>query len=204
MTTVTRYPARKIFIISTLILFSAGLSFGLRASIATELAGDILSAIDPAHAGELSGSLLGNAFLSFAITLLAGSIFLEQVGMGRMLVLSGLAFATGTALTIAAPVVASGDAILNWLRAGFLLSGVGWGFMEASVNPLTAALYPDDKTHRLNVLHAWWPMGIMVGGLWALGLAELGLGWQYQFALVILPSVAGVVLCLGTSFLRLL
>jgi len=200
MTPVTRYPARKIFIISTLILFSAGLSFGLRASIATELAGDILSAIDPAHAGELSGSLLGNAFLSFAITLLAGSIFLEQVGMGRMLVLSGLAFATGTALTIAAPVAASGDATLGWLRAGFLLSGVGWGFMEASVNPLTAALYPDDKTHRLNVLHAWWPMGIMVGGLWALGLAELGLGWQYQFALVILPSVVGVVLCLGTSF----
>jgi MFS family permease len=194
------FPARKIFIISSLILFSAGLSFGLRGAIASELASEILSAIDPEHAGEMAGTLLGNAFLSFAITLLGGSIFLEQIGMGRMLVMSGLAFAAGTGLTIAAPVIATGSGVYTWLTLGFLLSGVGWGFMEASVNPLTAALYPEDKTHRLNVLHAWWPMGIMVGGLWALGLSEMNLGWQYQFALVIVPSIAGVVLCLGTPF----
>ncbi|MFP6685423.1 MAG: MFS transporter [Polyangiaceae bacterium] len=183
-----------------MILFAAGLSFGLRASIATELASEILSTIDADHAGEMAGTLLGNAFLSFAVTLLAGSIFLEKIGMGRMLVMSGLAFATGTGLTVAAPIIASGDVVYTWLRLGFLLSGIGWGFMEASVNPLTAALYPEDKTHRLNVLHAWWPMGIMVGGLWALGLAELGFGWQYQLALVIVPSIAGVALCLGTPF----
>ena len=27
-------------------------------------------------------------------------------------------------------------------------------------NPLTTTVYPDDKTHKLNVLHAWWPGGI--------------------------------------------
>jgi fucose permease len=198
----SQYPARKIFVISTLAIFAAGLSFSLRASIAGAIEREILLGIDTARAGELSGTLLGTAFSGFAFTLLFGSIVLDWVGMGRTLVLCGLCLAGGTALSIAAPELASGAAVYDLLRAGFLISGLGWGFMEASVNPLTAALYPDDKTNRLNILHAWWPAGLMVGGIAALGLEAVGVGWQGQFALVIVPSLASVGLCIGTRFPR--
>ena len=60
---------------------------------------------------------------------------------------------------VGASALAEGAAVFTALRAGFLLSGLGWGFMECSINPLTAALYPEDKTNRLNILHAWWPAG---------------------------------------------
>jgi MFS family permease len=174
------FRTRRIFVISSLALFTAGLSFSLRMGIISTVESEILVAVDPARAGELSGILLGTAFSGFAFTLLLGSILLDRIGMGRMLAISGSCFIVGTALSIGAPSLASGEHAYPLLRAGFLLSGLGWGFMEASVNPLTAALYPDDKTHRLNVLHAWWPAGLMVGGLSVLGLDALGIGWRGQ------------------------
>lgn len=200
--TASPYPARKLFILSSLALFAAGLSFSLRAVIMAEIGSQILTGIDAAHVGELSGRLLGTAFGGFAFTLLFGSVLLDRIGIGRTLILCGLCFTFGTALSIAAPELATGEAAYSLLRAGFLLSGLGWGFMEAAVNPLTAALYPDDKTNRLNILHAWWPAGLMVGGASALGLEAVGVGWQGQFALVIVPALISVGMCLGTPFPR--
>ena len=60
------YPARRIFLISSLALFAAGLSFSLRMGIISAVESEILVAVDPARAGELSGILLGTAFSGFA------------------------------------------------------------------------------------------------------------------------------------------
>jgi hypothetical protein len=196
------YPARRIFVISTLALFTAGLSFSLRSAIAGEIEREILAAIDPLRSATMSGTLLGTAFLGFAATLGLGSVILDRFGMGRMLVAAGLCFAGGTALAIAASGLASGPAVYGVLRAGFLLSGLGWGFMECSINPLTAALYPEDKTNRLNILHAWWPAGLIVGGLIGVSAGALGIGWRGQFALVIVPALVSVALCAGVRFPR--
>jgi len=196
------YPARRIFVISTLALFTAGLSFSLRSAIAGEIEREILSAIDPLRSGTMSGTLLGTAFLGFAATLALGSVILDRFGMGRMLAAAGLCFAGGTALSIAATALASGAPVYGVLRAGFLVSGLGWGFMECSINPLTAALYPEDKTNRLNILHAWWPAGLIVGGLVGVSAGALGVGWRGQFALVIVPALVSVALCAGVRFPR--
>ena len=194
------YPTTRIFVISTLALFTAGLSFSLRAAIIGSIETEILAPLDPMHSGTLAGTLLGTAFLGFALTLGLGSAVLDRFGMGRMLAAAGLCFAGGTAIVVGASALAGGPAVYTWLRAGFLLSGLGWGFMECSINPLTAALYPEDKTNRLNILHAWWPAGLIVGGL--VGVALSALGWRVQFALVIVPALASVALCIGTRFPR--
>lgn len=196
------YPARRIFVLSSLALFAAGLSFSLRMGIIASIQQEILLPFSPEHAGELAGNLLGTAFSGFALTLLAGSVFLDRIGMGRMLVLCGVCFTTGTGLAIAAPLWGTPESVYTVLQLGFGLSGLGWGFMEAAVNPLTAALYPEDRINRLNILHAWWPAGLMVGGVSVLGLEALGVGWQGQFAIVIVPSVVSALLCLGTPFPR--
>jgi len=194
------YNPRRIFVISTLALFTAGLSFSLRAAIIGAIETEILVPIDPLRSSELAGRLLGTAFLGFALTLALGSVVLDRFGMGRMLATAGLCFAAGTAIVVSASSLAEGAAVYTVLRAGFLLSGLGWGFMECSINPLTAALYPEDKTNRLNILHAWWPAGLIVGGL--TGVAFSGLGWRVQFALVIVPALVAVALCFGTRFPR--
>jgi len=198
----SEYPARRIFVISTLALFTAGLSFSLRSAIISAIEIEILAPLDPLRSGTLAGTLQGTAFLGFAITLALGSVILDRFGMGRMLVAAGLCFALGTALSVCASWLAAGGELYALLRAGFLLSGLGWGFMECSINPLTAALYPDDKTNRLNILHAWWPAGLIVGGLIGVGASAVGLGWRVQFAAVIAPALVSVALCAGVRFPR--
>ena len=107
-------------------------------------------------------------------------------------------------------------AIAYWiLYAAMLLVGAANGFVEIGINPLTATLYPTEKTHRLNILHAWWPGGLLLGGFLAsilinkgMGLPDDGiavvkgadgaatvdaaktlLGWQIKAALVFIPTV---------------
>ncbi|MBB84192.1 MAG: MFS transporter [Deltaproteobacteria bacterium] len=188
-----RYPRRKIFVLSSLALFTAGTSFALRGAIIA----DVVAELDPGSA-TLAGSLLGTAFLGFGTTLLLASIFLDTIGMGRALLACALCFAAGTGLAISG----SGEGATGMIRAGFLLSGLGWGFMEAAVNPLTAALHPEDKTNRLNVVHAWWPAGVILGTFVALSGGAFDLGWRAQFAVVLLPAAGCVALFVGTPFPR--
>jgi hypothetical protein len=192
----------RIFVASSLALFTAGLNFSLRAASITSIESEILRALDPVHSGEHAGALLGIASLGFAATLALATVFLERIGMGRALMLSGALFSAGTALAIAAPALVSGDATHQVMRAGFLLCGLGWGLMEASINPLTATLYPNDATARLNVLHAWWPAGIIVGGLIGVAAGSLSLAWQTQLAATLVPALATIALCLGVAFPR--
>ncbi|HBK73092.1 MAG TPA: MFS transporter, partial [Planctomycetaceae bacterium] len=61
------------------------------------------------------------------------------------------------------------------------------GLYEAVINPLIAQLYPDNKTHYLNILHAGWPAGMIIGGLFAAGFIGenawfVQLPWQWALA----------------------
>ena len=190
----------RLFFVSSLALFTAGLSFSLRGAIASGLEGEILSTIDPAHSARLTAEVLGIAFTGFALTLFFGSVFLDRLGMGRSLFLSGMFLFLGTGLVVFADWISVDEGVFRILWLGYLCTGLGWGFVEAASNPLIAALYPDDKTHRLNVLHAWWPAGIMVGGI--IGALFGGLGWRVQFSVVLLPAAATAMLCLRPAFPR--
>lgn len=187
------YPHRKIFVLSALALFTAGLSFALRGAIIAA----VVAEFAPGSA-TVAGQLLGDAFLGFGLTLFGASVFLDRIGMGRSLLACALCFLAGTTVSV----LARGEDAIVTLRLGFLLSGLGWGFMEAAVNPLTAALYPDDKTNRLNIVHAWWPAGVIGGTLVAVGAGALDIGWRIQFAAVVLPALGCVGLFVGTPFPR--
>ncbi|MFI5319661.1 MAG: MFS transporter, partial [Myxococcota bacterium] len=195
-------PRRRIFVAASLALFTAGLSFSLRAAAIAGIEAQILRFLDPLHSGERAGALLGIASLGFAATLALATLALGRIGMGRALALAGALFSLGTAVAIAAPALANGEGVHQGLRLGFLLCGLGWGFMEASINPLTATIYPEDTTARLNLLHAWWPAGIIVGGLVGIAGGALQLPWQAQLAATLAPALATIALCRGVAFPR--
>ena len=48
-----------------------------------------------------------------------------------------------------------------------VVQGFGWGLVETVINPLTSALYPDDRVSRLSILHAWYPGGLVAGSMLA-------------------------------------
>jgi hypothetical protein len=72
--------------------------------------------------------------------------------------------------------------------------------VETVVNPLAATLYPDQKTHKLNVLHAWWPGGIIIGGLIGAALGYFSIDWRIQMACVLIPAITFGVMMVGTKF----
>lgn len=190
---------QRLFWLSVLALFTASMSASLRAAVASSLKAQWIDPVAPISAGEMIGAALGSAFLGFSITVFVVSAVLDRIGIRRVLIGCGIAFLVGTTLIVGAGVLAAGMAVYHLVWLGMLLSGIGWGFAEASINPLTARLYPEDTTHRLNVLHAWYPGGLIVGGLAGVFLAPL-LPWQAIMALVFLPAVLVIVIAATTRF----
>jgi len=188
---------RRLFIIGVLALFTAGMSASLRAAVMGDIKKEYLDAIDAVQSATLSAELLGVAFLGFAFTLFFGSPFIDVIGMRRMLFIAATGFIGGTALVLMSGVFGDGMSLYWTIWLGMLLNGIGWGCVEATINPMTTALYPDDKTHRLNVLHAWWPAGLVVGGLCGFGLAAVDIDWRYILALVMIPSIVFTFYVLG-------
>jgi MFS family permease len=98
-------------------------------------------------------------------------------------------FIVGPILILMAPSAGSFDAVYGVLTAGMIFTGFGWGATEGSINALTTSIYPDDKTGKLNTLHAWWPAGMIVGGLLSALLLGPVLGWRGLIALLMIPGV---------------
>jgi MFS family permease len=185
------YDRRALFWICVLLVFTAALSFSIRTGVSGAIKAALLDGPVPLHSGEMIAAALGNAFLGFALTLLVICPLLDVIGAKRVVLLSSACFIIGPGLILLSPSMDGIDAVYGTLMVGMIVSGMAWGAMEGSVNPVTAALYPDDKTHRLNQLHAWWPAGIVVGGLASLVVfQQLQLGWQVAIALIPIPAIA--------------
>ena len=196
----SQFDRRRMFIISILALVTAGLSFSMRTATAADIRATFFDPLDQLHSAEMIGSVLGVASLGFALSIAIGSPLLDFLGMGRLLALSSACFITGTSTVIFADHLKGAFSIYWVIWFGMAISGLGWGLVETVINPLTVTLYPDDKTHRLNVLHAWWPGGIIIGGLIGIGLGCLHLGWQAKLAVVLVPAVIFGLLTIGTKF----
>ena len=194
------YDRTRLFLVSALALTTAGIAASLRANAAGDIQRIFLDPIDKTHSGEMIGAILGIPFLGFALTIAVGSPLLDVIGMRLLLPLSGILFALGTLIMVFSGSLATGPAVYTVLWAGALIIGIGWGLVETVINPLTTSLYPDEKTARLNTLHAWWPGGLVIGGLVGVAMSNAGLGWQAKLALVALPGIAVALLCVGVKF----
>ncbi len=195
-----RYNRARLFSVSALALTTAGIAASLRANTAGDIQRIFLDPIDKAHSAVMIGTLLGIPFLGFALTIAIGSPMLDAIGMRLLLPLSGICLGVGSLIMAFAGDVTSGAAVYTVLWVGALLTGIGWGLVETVINPLTTSLYPDQKTAKLNILHAWWPGGLVIGGLLGVGMSALGLGWQPKLALIALPAAAVAALCTGLKF----
>jgi len=190
----------RLYLIGNLSIFLIGLGFAVRTTIAPDLQADIYDQIDLANSASMLGQALGLTFTGFALTLLFGSALVDLIGMKRMLLFSAVGYVLGGAGLLAASIMPVSDMVELILLASLLLTGLGWGAVEAASNPMIAALYPEEKTHRLNILHAWWPAGIVVGGLSGVAISALDLAWQYNVAMLIIPALIMAWLVMTANF----
>jgi MFS family permease len=188
------YNPPRLFILSCLSLATGALVFSLFANIMPAL-GKAFELND----AELGG-IAGSWGIGLAIAVFTGSALLDTVGMKRAIGLACLLQLVGVLVTVFTPNLAGlGGAILV-LTIGQIILGLGHGLIEATINPLAATVYPEDKTHRLNVLHAWWPGGLVIGGLLGYGLGKAEVDWRLQYGLILLPAIGYGLMVLGQEF----
>jgi hypothetical protein len=84
------------------------------------------------------------------------------------------------------------------LTIGMFIFAFANGTLEAVANPLVATLFPNNRTHYLNILHASWPLGMILGVCagWLLDDA-MKVHWKIQLALYLIPTVAYGLMFLG-------
>src|SRR3954470_2000077 len=133
-------------------LLVTSLSFGIRAGILNQLGTEF-----SLSASELS-TIAATAFWGFPLAVVIGGMVVDIIGMKKLLLLACVFHLVGILLTV----FASG----YWtLFLSTLLVGIANGTVEAACNPLVAAIYPDNKTTKLNHFHLWFPGGIFIGTL---------------------------------------
>jgi MFS family permease len=186
----TEVDRKRLYYVGNLSIFMIGLGFAVRANIAPNLQADIYDKIDLVNSASMVGAALGATFTGFALTLLFGSALVDLIGMKRMLLLAALGYVAGAAGLLAAAMMPVSGTVETVVLVSLLLTGLGWGAVEAASNPMVAALYPEEKTHRLNILHAWWPAGIVVGGLLGVAISAMNLPWELNMFVLMLPALA--------------
>lgn len=188
------YNPDRLFFLSCMSLIAAAWVFSIRADIMADLGKAFGLTF------ELVGAAVGAHFMGFAISVFIGSPLCDFLGMKRLLALAALCHVGGVLLTIFAPGMTGTFSALALLTAAQAICGLAHGLVEAVINPLAATIYPDNKTHKLNVLHAWWPGGLVMGGLLAYGMGKMGLGWEIKFAMVMIPTAIYAFMLIGQDF----
>lgn len=192
----------RLFVASCISMLTTAMVFAIR--------GDIEASLRTAFhlSGEQMGLIWGPAFFGFTASVFLSSFVIDIVGMRRLYLLSGFGFLSSLVIIVLAPYpTAHADSIFaqpgtTLLYVGFLVMGLSQGLVEGVVNPLVASIYSDRKTTRLNALHAWWPAGMIVGGLAALGLTQLHAIWQVKLAVIAVPTLTYMALSWNQPFPR--
>lgn len=177
----------RLFYASCLALVVTAMIFVIRGDIATQ----VEDVYQLTH--EQYGWVSTLAFFGFAISMIIVSPMLDFLGMRNLLYLA-FAFHVGG---LVAFIFAPNYTVLSY---AMLVAGFGNGLVEAVINPLIATLYPKEKTHKLNVLHAWWPGGLIIGGLLSVGMSKLGWTWQTQMGIVLIPAIVYGIMLFGQKF----
>ncbi len=142
------------------------------------------------------GEILGVGLWPFAISIVLFSLVIDHIGYGRAMVFAFVCHVTSAIITIFAP--RHFDPYWSLWLGNFTVA-LANGTVEAVINPVVATMFPREKTKWLNILHAGWPGGFVLGGLLTLGMGDR-FGWEWKVGLLLLPTLAYGLMMLGHKF----
>src|SRR3954468_4991204 len=176
---------RSIFFASFMTLVAAGMGFSINGGILGDLGAQF------GFTKSDLGAITGGGLAGFGLTIIFFSFFADRVGYKPLLIGAFLLHLLSVVMRVSATPIfaASGkDAAYTMLYAGAFVFSLANGLCEAAINPLTATLFPRNKTHYLNILHAGWPLGLVIGGLVNFFFAGK-VRWEFLLALYALPTL---------------
>lgn len=198
----TTATEKRLFWASFITLIAAGIGFSIRGGILKDWGAQF-----GFTQGEL-GTITGGGLVGFGLTIIILSFFADKVGYGPLMALAFLLHLSSAIVTIAATPVYDAygkDAAFQCLWYGGFLFSLANGACEAVINPLTATLYPKAKTHWLNILHAGWPGGLVLGALLGVMFGMLRdngipVRWEIQIGTYVVPVLIYGFLMAGQRF----
>lgn len=184
--------AKRLLFAGFMAILAAGIGFGIRGGILANWGADF------GFTGQQLGDINGAGFTGFCFGIIIGGIVCDKIGYGKLVI---AAFALHVLSAIVTFAAASGQEQMvayRFLYWGTFIFAVANGTLEAVANPLVATLFPNNRTHYLNILHASWPAGLVLGGFVGALLGEgLKWSWKAQLALFLVPTVIYGLLFLG-------
>jgi MFS family permease len=160
-----------------------------------------------------AGELFGAGIWPFAISIIVFSLIIDQIGYRVAMLFSFVCYALYAVLAFQAYGVVMAEGLAgdelkaaqseayNLLYWGSVILGLGNGTVEAFINPVVATMFKKDKTKWLNILHAGWPGGLVIGGILTILLgAQAAEDWRILIYLIAIPAVVYLVMLLKAEF----
>jgi MFS family permease len=178
-----------------LAILAAGIGFGIRGGILANWAADF------GFTGAQLGAIGGAGFTGFCFGIIIGGLVVDKIGYGKLVVAAFLFHVLSAVVTFAATKGQAQATAYLFLYIGTFVFALANGTLEAVANPLVSTLFPNNRTHYLNILHASWPAGLVLGGLigWILG-EGMQVGWKVQLGLFLVPTALYGVAFFGQHF----
>lgn len=176
-------------------ILAAGVGFAIRGGILDNW-GEQFSFTN----GQLG--LIGSAGLTgFCFGIIIGGVVVDKIGYGKLVMAAFLFHVISAVVAFMATEGTETSMAFNYLFIGTFIFALANGTLEAVANPLVATLFPHNRTHYLNILHAAWPLGLLLGAIvgWILD-DKLNVHWQWQLALYLLPTLGYGAMFFGQSY----
>lgn len=137
------------------------------------------------------GEILGVGLWPFAISIILFSLVIDFIGYGKAMIfafcchiLSGIVILTATGY---------------WgLYIGTLLQSLANGAAQAVADPVVASIFKKDKSKWLSILHASWPGGMVIGGMFGIMISDFD--WHWRISMLFIPMVIYGLMMIGRKF----
>ncbi len=160
-----------------------------------------------------SQTLFGHGLWPFALSIILFSLVIDKIGYRIAMIFSFICYGAYAFLALQAHGAVNvagleGEALLaaqkkglNFLTIGSIILGLGNGTVEAFINPVVATMFNKEKTKWLNILHAGWPGGLVVGGLITLGLGQAAKDdWRMLIYIIAIPAFVYMLMLIAAKF----
>jgi MFS family permease len=173
-------------------ILAAGVGFAIRGGILRHWGSDY------DFSAEELGRISGGGFTGFCFGIIIGGVIADKIGYGKLVISAFLLHVVSALVTFAPQEGMAKETVYLYLFWGSFLFAVANGNLEAVANPLVATLFPANRTHYLNILHASWPAGLVLGGAagWVLD-DQYKWPWKWQLGLYLVPVVLYGLMFLG-------
>ncbi len=196
--------SRRLLCMGFFAIFAHGVGFAVRGGILVHWAAEY------GFTKSEIGSIVGYGLSGFGVIIILGGLFADRVGYGRLMVAGVVLQVVSALLQLcthwAYTGFGEGEAgrwAVDWtLSMAMFLFSIANGICEVVVNPMVATLFPKNKTHYLNMVHAGWPGGMVVGGVLSYVMNIYHVHWMVQMSLFLIPVAIYAVLMIGQHLPR--